>query len=100
MHCSGVWMVFDRTPENLCKVASTIFVCTMLFSKPAHAYIDPGLAYVLMQGLMVSLLGAGLAWILQPWKFLLRVFGRRKPDASEQVLNENASDDEADGTKQ
>ena len=93
-------MVYNRSPKNVCKVAGIIFVSTMLFSKPAHAYIDPGLSYMLMQGLMATMLGVGLAWILRPWKYLLRLFGRSTPDASEQVSNEDASDDEADGTKQ
>lgn len=49
------------------------------FTSYAHAYVDPGSALLLMQGLFAAVAGA-LAFFKKPWKMIGNLFKRGKSD--------------------
>jgi hypothetical protein len=59
------------------------------WSRPALAYIDPGVTALLAQGLFTFIFGTLAAWILAPWQYIKRLFGfskdttAGKPDADD-----------------
>jgi hypothetical protein len=50
----------------------------MLYIPRAQAYIDPGIAYGLIQAAFALLFGGAVAWVLRPWTYLKGLF-RAKP---------------------
>lgn len=49
-------------------------VALTMVSRPAFAYIDPGLITTLSQALFAFLFGAAAIWIMRPWRFLKSLF--------------------------
>ena len=49
----------------------------VVFSSPAYAYVDPGSALLLLQGLFAAA-GAALTFIKKPWQLLAKLFQRSK----------------------
>lgn len=47
----------------------------------AHAYIDPGLLSVVVQGFFALLFGSAAAYLLAPWRRLKALFGIKSPEA-------------------
>lgn len=49
----------------------------LVFSSPAYAYIDPGSALLLFQGLFAAI-GAALTFITKPWQLIAKLFKRKR----------------------
>ena len=52
------------------------FLAAVMVATDAHAYIDPGVTYAMIQGLFAVLFGATIGWVLKPWRYLKGLFGR------------------------
>ena len=61
----------------------------------AHAYIDPGVTYALLQGLFALMLGGAAAFVLRPWNYLKRVFGGSSQDRSDKGQSLESDSDES-----
>jgi hypothetical protein len=49
----------------------------------AHAYIDPGLLSVVVQGFFALLFGSAAAYLLAPWRRLKALFGIKSPETAD-----------------
>ncbi len=59
------------------KVALRATLICLIFSSSAYAYVDPGSALLLLQGLFASI-GAALVFIKKPWGLIAKLFSRNK----------------------
>jgi len=64
-------------PSVYCCVTLAAF---MAYVPQAHAYIDPGIAYGLIQAVFAILFGGAVAWVLRPWNYLRSLFRSRRAD--------------------
>jgi len=59
------------------KIMLRIIFLNIIFSSPAYAYVDPGSALLLLQGLFAAI-GAALTFIKKPWQLIAKLLGRKK----------------------
>jgi hypothetical protein len=62
------------------KITMFLFRTSFLWialSSPAHAYVDPGSALLLFQGLFAAV-GAALTFSKKPWRLIAKLFARKK----------------------
>ncbi len=64
-----------------------ILLFSMLLSTPAYAYLDPGTGSILLQGLLGGIAGAAVFLKLY-WHKFMSFFGRNKPDASDDNIDD------------
>ena len=58
----------------------TLAIVTLVFlPTSAHAYVDPGLVSMVLQGLFVAVAGFVAVYIVGPWRWLKSLFGKTKP---------------------
>ena len=63
---------------SFCVMTSAAF---MIYIPHAQAYIDPGIAYGLIQAVFAVVFGGAAAWVLRPWTYLKGRFrGKSKSD--------------------
>lgn len=62
------------TPQK--KIFFVWLLAASMAATDAHAYIDPGVTYAMIQGLFAVLFGATVGWVLKPWRYLKGLFGR------------------------
>jgi len=67
---------------NLPTVCAIVLFLLLVYSKPAHAYLDPGSGSVVLQILLGGVAGVILVVKLF-WHRLLSIFGIRKEDKEE-----------------
>ncbi len=76
------------------RTAAPIILGLMLYSKAAYAYIDPGVTYAVLQGLFALVFGAGVAWIMRPWRYVTRLFRQSDPASQDGVPEEGSREKE------
>ncbi len=81
-------MSFDRIPL-------LSLVLLLSFATPAHAYIDPGVAYAVVQAAFVVIFGGAVAWVVRPWTYVKNMF---RP-AAEKIDTEQHADSSVGGEK-
>ena len=59
--------------------ASTIFLLAVLFSGPAHAYLDPGTGSIILQAIVGTIAG-GLVVIKLYWYRIKNLFKKQIPE--------------------
>ena len=75
----------------VCVMSLAAFVA---YIPPAQAYIDPGIAYGLIQAAFALLFGGAVAWVLRPWTYLKGLFRRKseKDEATDKESQEHRSE--------
>lgn len=64
--------------------------------RTGYAYIDPGLASSVLQGLLVIVFGGATAFVLRPWRWFKSVFRRAKEPGSKESNPANGTTDDPD----
>lgn len=68
----------------------------MVYIPEAQAYIDPGVAYGLIQALFALLFGGAVAWVLRPWTYVKSLFRRKSNGRERSSSHSREHSNEAD----
>ncbi len=62
--------------------------------RTGYAYVDPGIASAVLQGLFVIVFGGATAFLLRPWTWFKSVFRSAKEQGSEESNPANGTTDD------
>ena len=68
------------------KIGVSIIAFAALISMPdaAHAYVDPGLVSMAIQGLFAAVAGFAAVYVIGPWRWIKSLFKRSEPSTQTQ----------------
>ena len=89
----GKHMLF-RKVQLFMAMALAVF----LYAPTANAYIDPGMTYMVLQGLFVAIFGGMVAWVMRPWVYLKNLFGKGDDLADDNTANTNGAHESTSDT--
>lgn len=74
-------------------LAVIVFAAFAFFPSTAHAYVDPGLVSMVLQGLFASIAGFTAVYVLGPWHWFKSYFSKPQPKVSTESKSTSEQDD-------
>ena len=72
----------ERVVKNLINSCGLIAVFTVISTRPAYAYLDPGSASLIIQGILGTIAAAGFVFRAYLYKFWAMIRGKSAKDTS------------------